>query len=61
MDWFGQWPTFHDAYLVDVVLSTWQPCLLRLHISKGPGVPFMEDNEGMVTFYIEPPSHYELV
>jgi hypothetical protein len=60
VDWFGQWPTFHDAYLVDVVLSTWQPCLLRLHVSKGPGGSFIYDNEGMITFYIEPPSHYEI-
>ena len=60
MDWFGRWPTFHDAYLIDLVLSTWQPCLLRVLLSKDPGRPFIKENEGMVTFCIEQPIHYEI-
>lgn len=60
VDWYGRWPTFHDAFLADIVLSTWQPCMLRVHLSKGLGGPFIEDNEGIVTLYIEPPSAYQM-
>ncbi len=30
-DWFGYWPTFHDAELVDIVLATQGSSLIRLY------------------------------
>jgi Immunity protein 50 len=34
IDWFGKWPSFHDAEIVDVYLARARPSWLRLHFWK---------------------------
>lgn len=31
VDWFGYWPSFHDAEILELVLRTGKPSILKLH------------------------------
>ena len=31
VDWFGYWPDFHDAEILELVLRTGKPSILKLH------------------------------
>lgn len=58
INWFGGWPTFHDSYLLDLHLSTWERSSLKLHVYKY--VKEDPTNEAIITLSLGTILHNEM-